>query len=432
MHVQESAQRAKDAALRLAILPTETKNRALEAIAEALIEHREHILEANHHDVTQATRLVECGALAKPLLDRLKLNEHKVLDMATGVRSVASLPDPVGQTLAAIELDTDLVLTQVTCPIGVIGAIFESRPDAVPQIASLCWKAGNAVIMKGGSEAQESNRVLGQVIRGALASVDTCCVDAVQMVETREDVHALLALDEYIDLFVPRGSTAFVRYIQEHTRVPVLGHAEGLCLAYVDQHADLARAVAVCYDAKVQYPAVCNAIETVLVHRQVAEPFLPMLAAAYRKAGVEMRGCAATRTILPDVREATAADWDTEYLDLIVSLRVVASLEEAIAHINQHGSGHTDTILTEDPGAAAQFLERVDSATVMHNASTRFADGFRFGKGAEVGISTNKTHARGPVGLDGLVIYKYRLVGQGHVVADYVGPQAKPFTHRAL
>ena len=432
MHVQESAQRAKDAALRLATLSTETKNRTLEAIAEALIEHREHILEANRRDVAQASSLVARGELAKPLLDRLKLTAHKVLDMATGVRSVASLPDPVGRTLAAIELDAGLVLRQMTCPIGVIGAIFESRPDAVPQIASLCWKSGNAVIMKGGSEAQASNRVLGQIIRGALASVDTACVDAVQMVETRQDVHALLALDEYIDLFIPRGSNAFVRYIQEHTRVPVLGHAEGLCLAYVDQHADLAQAVAVCYDAKVQYPAVCNAIETVLVHRQVAGTFLPMLAAAYRQAGVEMRGCGVTRAILPDVLEATAADWDTEYLDLIVALRVVASLEEAIAHINQHGSGHTDTILTQDPEAAAQFLDRVDSATVMHNVSTRFADGFRFGKGAEVGISTNKTHARGPVGLDGLVIYKYRLVGQGQVVADYVGPQAKPFTHRVL
>jgi glutamate-5-semialdehyde dehydrogenase len=432
MHIQESAQRAKDAAWRLATLSTVTKNRALEAIADALIEHREHILEANRHDVAQATCLVESGALAKPLLDRLKLTAHKVLEMATGVRSVASLPDPVGQTLSTIELDTGLVLTQVTCPIGVIGAIFESRPDAVPQIASLCWKSGNAVIMKGGSEAQASNRVLGQLIRDAVASVDPSCIEAIQMIETREDVYALLALDEYIDLFIPRGSNAFVRYIQEHTRVPVLGHSEGLCHAYVDQHADLTRAVAVCYDAKVQYPAVCNAIETVLVHRQVAKTFLPMLASEYRKAGVEMHGCAATRAILPDILEATAADWDTEYLDLIVSLRVVDSLEDAIAHINQHGSGHTDTILTEAPEAATQFLEQVDSATVMHNASTRFADGFRFGKGAEVGISTNKTHARGPVGLDGLVIYKYRLVGQGHVVADYVGPQAKPFTHRPL
>src|SRR5262245_3706740 len=409
MHVQESAKRAKDAALQLATLSTATKNRALEAIADALIEHREHILEANHHDVTQATRLVECGALAKPLLDRLKLTEHKVLDMATGVRSVAGLPDPVGRTLSTTELDTGLVLTQVTCPIGVIGAIFESRPDAVPQIASLCWKSGNAVIMKGGSEAQASNLALGQLIRGAIASVDASCVDAIQMVETREDVHTLLGLDEYIDLFIPRGSNAFVRYIQENTRVPVLGHAEGLCHAYVDQHADLARAVAVCYDAKVQYPAVCNAIETVLVHRRIAETFLPMLVSAYRKAGVEIRGCAATRMVLPEVLEATAEDWDTEYLDLIVSLRIVDSSEEAIAHINQRGSGHTYTILTEDPETAEQFLARVDSATVMHNASTRFADGFRFGKGAEVGISTNKTHARGPVGLDGLVIYKYYL-----------------------
>ena len=432
MHIQESAKRAKDAALRLATLSTAIKNRALEAIADALIEHREHILEANRHDVTQATRLVERGVLAQPLLDRLKLTEHKVLDMATGVRSVADLPDPVGQTLSTVELDTGLVLTQVTCPIGVIGAIFESRPDAVPQIASLCWKSGNAVIMKGGSEAQASNRVLGQLIRDAVASVDTSYIEAIQMIETREDVYALLALDEYIDLFIPRGSNAFVRYIQEHTRVPVLGHSEGLCHAYVDQHADLARAVAVCYDAKVQYPAVCNAIETVLVHRQVAQAFLPMLASVYRDAGVEMHGCAATRAILPDVLGATAEDWDTEYLDLIVSLRVVDSLEEAIAHINQHGSGHTDTIVTEAPEDATQFLEHVDSATVMHNASTRFADGFRFGKGAEVGISTNKTHARGPVGLDGLVIYKYRLVGQGHVVADYMGPQAKPFTHRPL
>jgi glutamate-5-semialdehyde dehydrogenase len=432
MQVQESARRAKAAALRLATLSTATKNQALEAIAETLMQHRADILDANHRDVARTRTLVESGAMARPLLDRLKLNEHKVLEMATGVRSVAQLPDPVGRTLAALELDTGLELTQVTCPIGVIGAIFESRPDAVPQIASLCWKAGNAVIMKGGTEAQESNRVLGGLIREALGSVDAPSVDAVQMVETREDVQALLALDEYIDLFIPRGSNAFVRYIQEHTRVPVLGHAEGLCHAYVDQHADLARAVAVCYDAKVQYPAVCNAIETVLVHRHVAPAFLPRLAVAYHQAGVEMRGCAASRAILPDIGAATEADWGTEYLDLIVSLRVVDSLEEAIAHINRYGSGHTDTIITEDPAAAAQFLADVDAATVMHNASTRLADGFRFGKGAEVGISTNKTHARGPVGLDGLVIYKYRLVGQGHVVADYVGPQARQFTHRPL
>jgi glutamate-5-semialdehyde dehydrogenase len=432
MRVEKIAQQARAAALRLGVLSTETKNQVLEAIAAALLEHQDTLLAANQRDVQRTSHLVACGRMSKPLLDRLKLNAQKVVDMATGVRSVAQLPDPVGRTLAAIELDTGLELRQVTCPLGVIGAIFESRPDAVPQIASLCWKAGNAVIMKGGSEAQESNQALGQCIRAAIASVDQTCVEAVQMLETREEVSALLALDEYVDLFIPRGSNAFVRYIQEHTRVPVLGHAEGLCHAYVDRQADLARAVAICYDAKVQYPAVCNAIETVLVHRAVAAEFLPLLAAAYGKAGVEIRGCAATRAILPEVGTATAEDWDTEYLDLIASIRVVDSLEEAIAHINRHGSGHTDTIITEDPAAAAQFLDLVDAATVMHNASTRFADGFRFGKGAEVGISTNKTHARGPVGLEGLVIYKYRLLGQGQVVADYVGPQARPFTHRSL
>ncbi len=432
MQMHHIARHAQEAAWRLGTLATETKNQALSAIAEALEHNQAKILAANCQDIERTSRLVERGEMSKPLLERLKLTEDKILDMATGVRSVAQLPDPVGRVLQALELDTGLELTQVTCPIGVIGAIFESRPDAVPQIASLCWKSGNAVIMKGGSEAQASNALLGQIIRAAIASVDERCIDAVQMVETRQDVQALLALDDYIDLFVPRGSNAFVRYIKEHTRVPVLGHADGLCHAYVDQHADLASAVAICYDAKVQYPAVCNAIETVLVHRQVAAAFLPLLAQAYRQAAVEMRGCAATRAILPDIAEATEADWDTEYLDLIVSLRVVESLEEALAHINRHGSGHTETIISEAPEAAAQFLARVDAASVMHNASTRFADGFRFGKGAEVGISTNKTHARGPVGLEGLVIYKYRLVGQGQVVADYVGPQAKPFTHRPL
>ena len=432
MQVQEVARRAQEAARKLGSLSTIMKNQVLEAMATMLVERQVAILAANHQDVERTSRLVVRGEMSQPLLDRLKLTAHKVQDMATGVRSVAHLPDPVGRTLAALELDTGLELTQVTCPIGVIGAIFESRPDAVPQIASLCWKAGNAVIMKGGSEAQSSNQVIVQTIREAIASVDPTWTDAVQMVETREDVNALLQLDDSIDLFVPRGSNAFVRYIQEHTRVPVLGHADGLCHAYVDQHADLERAVAICYDAKVQYPAVCNAIETVLVHRQIAAVFLPRLAAVYAEAGVEMRGCAATRVMLPQVVEATEADWDTEYLDLIVSVRIVDSLEDAIAHINRHGSGHTDTIITEDAAAAAQFLDYVDAATVMHNASTRFADGFRFGKGAEVGISTNKTHARGPVGLDGLVIYKYRLLGQGHVVADYVGPQARPFTHQPL
>ena len=430
--MEEIAGRAKDAALKLAGQSTDVKNRALQKMADLLRDRRSDILTANQQDVQRAAELVASGALSKPLLDRLKLNEDKVLGMAQGVESVAQLPEPVGQTLSAVELDDGLELRQVSCPIGVIGAIFESRPDAVPQIASLCWKSGNAVILKGGTEAQESNRVLVNLLRCGVAAIDPELADAIQMIETREDVRALLQLEGHIDLFVPRGSNDFVRYIQDNTRVPVLGHADGICHAYVDERADVEQAVAVCYDAKVQYPAVCNAIETVLVHRQIAPTFLTLLAEAYEQAGVEMRGCAATRALLPNIVPATAEDWETEYLDLIVSIRLVDDLEAAIAHVNRHGSGHTDTIVTEDRQAAERFLDGVDAATVMHNASTRFADGFRFGKGAEIGISTNKTHARGPVGLEGLVLYKYRLSGRGHVVADYVGPQAKPFTHRRL
>ena len=430
--IRETAARSNSAALTLAGLSAELKNRALQNMADLLVERRAEILRANGHDMEQATQLVANGELSKPLLDRLKLTEDKISGMARGLEGVAKLPDPVGRTLTALELDEGLELKQVSCPIGVIGAIFESRPDAVPQIASLCWKAGNAVILKGGTEARESNRTLVGLIRQAIAAIDCELQDAVQMIETREDVRALLALEEHIDLFVPRGSNEFVRYIQDNTRVPVLGHADGVCHAYVDEFADIERAVAVCFDAKVQYPAVCNAIETVLVHQRIAPTFLPVLSNALEQAGVEMRGCDATRAVLPRLKPATAEDWDTEYLDLVVSIRLVDHLEEAIAHVNRHGSGHTDTIITEDSQAAERFLSGVDAATVMHNASTRFADGFRFGKGAEIGISTNKTHARGPVGLEGLVLYKYRLTGRGHVVRDYVGPQAKPFTHRQL
>ena len=430
--ITETAARAKDAALMLASLSADVKNLALQSMASLLIENRAEILRANGQDMNQATQLVASGKLSKPLLDRLKLSEDKISGMAQGLDSVAKLPDPVGRTLSAVELDEGLELRQVSCPIGVIGAIFESRPDAVPQIASLCWKAGNAVILKGGTEARESNRTLVDLIRQAIAAIDQELADAVQMIETRDDVRALLELEDHIDLFVPRGSNDFVRYIQDNTRVPVLGHADGICHAYVDEHADIEQAVSVCYDAKVQYPAVCNAIETVLVHRRIAPTFLPLLAKAYEHAGVEMRGCEGTRTLLPEVKPATAEDWDTEYLDLVLSIRLVDNVEEAVAHVNRHGSGHTDTIVTEDRQAAERFLSGVDAATVMHNASTRFADGFRFGKGAEIGISTNKTHARGPVGLEGLVLYKYHLTGGGHVVADYVGPQARPFTHRLL
>ena len=367
--IEETARRAKDAALRLAGLPTEAKNRALQGMAGLVRECRADILAANEEDVRRAAELVANGALSKPLLDRLKLSGDKVLGMAQGVESVAQLPDPVGQTLSAVELDDGLELRQVSCPIGVIGAIFESRPDAVPQIASLCWKSGNAVILKGGTEAQESNRVLVNLLRRAIAAVDSALADAVQMIETREDVRALLQLENHIDLFVPRGSNDFVRYIQDNTRAPVLGHADGICHAYVDEHADVEQAVAVCYDAKVQYPAVCNAIETVLVHRRVAPTFLPLLANAYEQAGVEMRGCSATRTLLPNIVPATEEDWDTEYLDLIVSIRLVDDLEDSdcprqpprVGPHRHHRHGGSD----KPPNASSTVLTPPPSCTTL-------------------------------------------------------------------
>jgi len=424
MSVEEQAGRARQASYRLATLSTEVKNRALESAARALEGHGREILVENLKDQEQARKL----GLKDALLKRLILSESKLTQIVESVREVVRLPDPVGRRLLARELDDGLVLTQVRVPIGVVGVIFESRPDALVQIASLGLKSGNAVILKGGSEALHSNRILFNLIREAVESADPAFRDALQLVETREDVRQLLALDQLIDLMIPRGSGELVKSIQENTRIPVLGHAEGLCHLYVDRDADLSMAVELAYDAKCQYPAVCNAIETLLVHGEVAPQFLPRLASRLR--GVELRGDARTRAIIP-AREVTEADWRAEYNDLILAIRVVGSLEEAVAHINRYGSHHTDAIVTSDSAAARRFLAEVDSASVMWNCSTRFADGYRYGLGAEVGISTGKVHARGPVGLEGLTSTKYVLEGSGQVVADYVEGRRR-FTHREL
>jgi len=362
-----------------------------------------------------------------------ELDDAKIEEMIKSVRDVAKLDDPVGKTLSAIELDDGLELFQVSCPIGVIGAIFESRPDVLVQISSLCLKTGNAVLLKGGSEAHNSNAALFHVVKDATAGSEI--PDGwIQLLETREDVREMLRLNEYIDLVVPRGSEQFVRYIQDNTSIMVLGHSEGICHVYVDRDADLDMALEICYDAKVQYPAVCNAMETLLVDSAIAEEFLPQMAARYKEAGVEIRGCPETLRILGDmgIKPASDADWRTEYNDLVISIRVVNGVDDAIEHINRYGSGHTDAIVTSNDDTARKFLKFVDSSSVMHNASTRFSDGFRYGKGAEVGISTNKVHARGPVGLEGLVIYKYLLLGSGHVVAPYIGRGSRQFTHRRL
>lgn len=410
--VREMALAARAAGYRLATASTAAKNAALERIAANLEARRGAILAANRADLEQAAS----GGVAPPLIERLGL-EKKFAGVVAGVRQLGALPDPVGAVQWRRRLDDDFVLTRVAVPIGVLGVVFESRPDALVQIASLCLKSGNAAILKGGSEASRTNAALFAAIAGAL-DADPALAGALHLAATRAEVRSLLALDELVDLIIPRGSNELVRNIKDATRIPVLGHADGICHVYVDAAADLAMAARITLDAKTQYPAVCNAAETLLVHAAVAARFLPAAAAELRAAGVELRGDAAACALI-DAAPAAAADWDAEYLDLVLAIKVVESRAAAIEFINAHGSHHTDAIVTADAAAAGEFLARVDSATVLWNASTRFADGFRFGMGAEVGISTNRIHARGPVGLDGLVTYKYQVRGSGQIVADY-------------
>ena len=429
---------AKSASIPLASIAGAVKDRALLAMAEALDSNREKIISANKKDLAAAEKLVEAGKLSKVLAKRLKVDDVKIDEMIAGIRDVIKFEDPVGKTRSALELDSGLELFQVSCPIGLIGVIFESRPDVVPQIMALCLKSGNATIFKGGSEAAHSNRAIFDVLVKAIENTEDMPSGAFALMETREEVNEMLKLDEYINLIIPRGSNEFVKYIQDNTRIPVLGHSAGICHVYVDSEADLKKAIDVCYDAKVQYPAVCNAMETLLVHKDIAGKFLPEIGKRYNEAGVELRcdersfGLLANMGFLKAVLHATEDDWKTEYNDLILSIKIVDSPDEAIDHINKYGSHHTDAIVTEDKRNAAKFIDRVDSSSVMWNASTRFADGFRYGKGAEVGISTNKIHARGPVGMEGLLIYKYVLMGKGHKVADYVGKDARKYTHKKL
>ncbi|APH38074.1 glutamate-5-semialdehyde dehydrogenase [Methanohalophilus halophilus] len=428
---------AKDASIKLASINTLLKNKGLEAMAEALDQNRNSILKANRKDLEYAEQLKNQGKISQALVDRLKVNDSKIDGMIAGIRDVMELEDPTGKTLSCLELDEGLELYQVSCPIGLIGVIFESRPDVVPQIMSLCLKSGNATIFKGGSEAFNSNRTIFNILKEAIEEIGDIPAKAFQLMETREEVMDILALDSYIDLLIPRGSNAFVKFIQDNTRIPVLGHADGICHVYVDNEADIEKAIDVCYDSKVQYPAVCNAMETLLVNSDIASKFLPEMIEKFVKAGVEVRLDEKTYTIAEDkgirgLKKASEEDWSTEYNDLILSVKMVDSMNEAIDHINRYGSHHTDCIVTKSKDKRRTFTELVDSSSVMVNASTRFADGFRYGKGAEVGISTNKIHARGPVGMEGLLIYKYILLGNGDRVSDYTGDKAKKFTHRKL
>lgn len=407
------AKDAKEASLKIADLSTELKNTALLKIADEIELNKEEIFEANKTDLEAAKSLVESGEITKSTFNRLKLDENKMRDMIQGIRDIAKLEDPVNKKLLVRELDSDLTLYKVSCPIGVLGIIFEARPDVIAQISSLAIKSANAVILKGGKESINTNKKILSVINSALEKIKEFPKNVIQQVFTRDDVAEMLKCDKYINLIIPRGGNKLVKFIKENTKIPVLGHADGICHIFIDETADLDMAIKVVTDAKTQYPSACNAVETLLIHEKF--PKIDNLLAALQLSEIQ----------LIDKPES----WSHEYGDKILSFKTVKNVDEAIEHINTYGSGHTDSIITKDIENAEKFMNKVDSAGVYFNASTRFADGFRYGFGAEVGISTNKTHARGPVGLEGLTIYKYKLIGNGNIVKDYVDG-TKHFSHK--
>ena len=434
--IHKQVKQAREAFLVLANLENLHKNNVLHELAQALRENSAEILAENARDMAEAQKMLECGELSASACNRVLLNEEKIEQMAQNCESVAALPDPAGKIIQATRLDEGLDLYRVSCPIGVILVIFESRPDVVIQISALSLKSGNAVILKGGKEAQNSNRVLAKLIRNTLAKNDTVPENAVSLVESRDEVSQLVKMSSELDLIIPRGSNELVRNIQKNTQVPVLGHADGLCHVYLDQAADEKKSIEVALDAKLDYPAVCNAVETLLVHQKYPVEWLVEILRKMQEAGVELRVCQQTQKRLEKFTElklknAVEEDWTTEYIDLIISVKSVKSAEEAVSHINHFGSRHTDTIVTENSELAEWFMNTVDAAGVFWNASTRFADGFRYGFGAEVGVSTGKTHSRGPVGLEGLVIYKYKLYGNGQGAGQY-GQGKREFLHEEI
>ena len=413
MTIREKAAMMKLDSSKMASTDITVRNAALEKIAESLLAGKERIFEANAKDMERA----QADNILPAVIKRLKFSEAKLSDAIAGIHNLIALPDPLFQIQLKRQLDEGLTLIRETCPIGVIGVIFEARPDAMVQIASLCIKSGNCAILKGGSETRETNKLLFELIYEAALSSGLpqgCLFQA----EQRDEVAELLACHESVDLLIPRGSNAFVQYIMNNTKIPVLGHADGICHIYVDKDFDMEKAIPVIIDAKTQYTAACNAVETLLVHQDALEKLMPPLQKAFEEYKISLR---ATSDIADRYGSelATEEDFSTEYLDLIISAKTVENIDEAIWHINKYGSHHTDCIITEDNKAAEYFMRMVDSAGVYQNCSTRFADGFRYGFGAEVGISTGKIHARGPVGLEGLVTYKYKLFGNGQIVGDY-------------
>lgn len=412
MSITDDVKKMKAAAPFLAASTIEERNNTLRLIADSLKADSDKIFAANKQDTNKA----EADGISQAVMKRLKFTEGKLNDCLKGIEQLISLNDPLGKITLARELDEGLILKRVTCPIGVIGVIFEARPDALIQISTLCLKSGNCAILKGGKETSNTNKALFELIHEAVIKAGLPS-DSMLLAQSHSEIDELLDCHGYVDLLIPRGSNAFVRYIMDNTKIPVMGHADGICHIYVDKDADKDKAIKVIVDAKTQYTAVCNAVETLLINRSIAGDFLPKLSKALGEKGVKLRG---TREV-NDIINVETIDEDgfIEYLDLIASVKLVDDVNEAIAHINRFGSHHTDSIITENENTAETFMQMVDSAGVYQNCSTRFADGFRYGFGAEVGVSTGKIHARGPVGLEGLVTYKYRLTGNGHIVDDY-------------
>lgn len=413
LSMKEVAEHMKMAAPKLAVTTCKQRNDALLLVKEALLREKEAVFAANHKDMEAAAE----ADIAPAVMKRLKFDEGKLTDVCKGIEQLVSLEDPLGKKDLSRELDEGLTLYRVSCPIGVIGIIFEARPDALVQISCLCIKSGNCAILKGGKETVNTNKVLFSIIHKAVIQA-RLPEYTLHQATLHNEIDELLACDREVDLLIPRGSNQFVQYIMNHTKIPVMGHADGVCHIYVDKDADMQKALSVIVDAKIQYTAACNAVETILVHRDIATAFLPLLKERLKENNVLIRGTKEVAdTIGCEVMEEN--EFHTEYLDLIVSVKIVEDKKAAIEHINYFGSHHTDCIITENDETADVFMEMVDSAGVYRNCSTRFADGFRYGFGAEVGISTSKLHARGPVGLEGLVTYKYKLYGDGHVVSEY-------------
>lgn len=429
MELIDLVKNAKESTYKLQSLNTEIKNYALSEIAKNIEKRKNEIFEANNKDLENAKKLLNNKKISLSMFNRLKLDDNKMIDIISGIKDVIKLEEPINKILTETELDNNLILKKVSCPIGLIAVIFEARPDVISQISSLCIKSSNVVILKGGSEGENTNKIIFEIINQVLSDIKEFPKNSVNLVFSREDIKNILSMDKYIDLIIPRGSNDLVQYIKANTNIPVLGHADGICHLYIDESANIENALKICLDSKAQYPSACNSVETILINKNIANEFLKKLYSLFKENEIKINGDEEVKKILSDI--GIVKDWHKEYGDKEVSLKIVDNVEEAYKHINKYSSHHTDSIISENKENIEKFMTFVDSANVYSNVSTRFSDGFRYGFGAEVGISTNKTHARGPVGLEGLTIYKYKLFGNYQIVDDYVSHKSS-FKHKRI